>query len=396
MFSLQIKLLDPDCNVEEFLQKTLDPPVYETIRNAIIVLQDIGALTIEEKLTELGQRLGSLPVHPLTSKMLLIAILLNCLDPALTLACASEYKDPFTLPMLPNERKKADAAKAELASFYGGRSDQLAVVAAFECWKGAKQKGEESRFCSLYFVSSVTMKMISRMRKQLQSELVRNGFIPGYVSDYNINAQDPGILHAVLVAGLYPMVGRLLPPFKVGKRTIVETAGGDKVRLHPCSTNFKLPLKKHDNQPIILYDEITRGDSGMHIRRCSIIGPLLLLLLATEIVVAPVNDNNDDGDDNESDYESGCEDDSEEEKRKSDLSNGENVMSSPDNTVKVVIDRWLPFGSTALDVAQIYCLRERLSAAILFRVSFITHFPSRQIPSAPPQGLLMKKGKQTF
>nr|GMC48493.1 DExH-box ATP-dependent RNA helicase DExH6-like [Ipomoea batatas] len=372
---LQIKLLDPDCNVEEFLQKTLDPPVYETIRNAIIVLQDIGALTIEEKLTQLGQRIGSLPVHPLTSKMLLIAILLNCLDPALTLACASEYKDPFTLPMLPNERKKADAAKAELASLYGGRSDQLAVVAAFECWRGAKQKREESRFCSRYYVSSGTMKMISRMRKQLQSELVRNGFIRGNMSEYNLNAQDPGILHAVLVAGLYPMVGRMLPSPKSGRRNVIETAGGDKVRLHPCSTNFKLSVKKLE-QPIILYDEITRGDSGLHIRRCSIIGPLLLLLLATEIVVAPANHKNDVGDDSESDYESGCEDDSEEEKRKSDLSNGENVMSSPDNRVKVVVDRWLPFFLTALDVAQIYCLRERLSAAILYRVTY----PSRELP----------------
>ncbi|XP_019193302.1 PREDICTED: DExH-box ATP-dependent RNA helicase DExH6-like [Ipomoea nil] len=377
---LQIKLLDPDCNVEEFLQKTLDPPVYETIRNAIIVLQDIGALTIEEKLTELGQRIGSLPVHPLTSKMLLIAILLNCLDPALTLACASEYKDPFTLPMLPTERKKADAAKAELATLYGGRSDQLAVVAAFECWEGAKQKGEESKFCSLYYVSSGTMKMISRMRKQLQSELLRNGFIiQGYMSEYNLNAQDPGILHAVLVAGLYPMVGRMLPPLRGGggRKNVVETAGGDKVRLHPCSTNFKLSVKNRE-QPIILYDEITRGDSGLHIRRCSIIGPLLLLLLATEIVVVPANDNNDVGDDNGSDYESGCEDDSEEEKKKSDLSNGENVMSSPDNRVKVVVDRWLPFFSTALDVAQIYCLRERLSAAILYRVTY----PSKELPEA--------------
>ncbi|WMV58893.1 hypothetical protein MTR67_052278 [Solanum verrucosum] len=38
-----VKLLNPDYKIEEFLQKTLDPPVYETIRNAIIVLQDIGA-----------------------------------------------------------------------------------------------------------------------------------------------------------------------------------------------------------------------------------------------------------------------------------------------------------------------------------------------------------------
>ncbi|XP_060186851.1 DExH-box ATP-dependent RNA helicase DExH6 [Lycium barbarum] len=377
---LQVKLLNPDCKIEEFLQKTLDPPVYETIRNAIIVLQNIGALSIDEKLTELGERLGSLPVHPLTSKMLFIAILLNCLDPALTLACASDYRDPFTLPMLPNEKKKAAAAKAELASWYGGRSDQLAVVAAFEGWKSAKENGQESRFCSMYFVSSSTMHMLSGMRRQLQSELLRHGFIPGDGSSCSLNSQDPGILHAVLVAGLYPMVGRLLPPLKGGKRAVLETAGGDKVRLHPHSTNFKLSFKKFFDRPLIVYDEITRGDGGLHIRNCSVIGPLPLLLLATEIVVAPGNeDDDDDNDDGESDYEDADEDNGEEDNIKADPSDadqGEKIMSSPDNTVKVIVDRWIPFESTALDVAQIYCLRERLAKAILFKV---TH-PGKVLP----------------
>ncbi|XP_069143095.1 DExH-box ATP-dependent RNA helicase DExH6 isoform X2 [Solanum lycopersicum] len=377
---LQVKLLNPDCKIEEFLQKTLDPPVYETIRNAIIVLQDIGALSFDEKLTDLGERLGSLPVHPLTSKMLLISILLNCLDPALTMACASDYRDPFTLPMLPNEKKKAAAAKAELASWYGGRSDQLAVVAAFEGWKSAKETGQESRFCSKYFLSSGTMHMLSGMRKQLASELLRNGFIPGDGSSCNLNAQDPGILHAVLVAGLYPMVGRLLPPLKNNKKSVIETAGGDKVRLSPHSTNFKLSFQKFYDQPLIAYDEITRGDGGLLIRNCSVIGPLPLLLLATEIVVAPGNeDDDDDNDDDESDYEDADEDNGEEGNIKADLSEahqGEKIMSSPDNTVKVIVDRWIPFESTALDVAQIYCLRERLAAAILFKV---TH-PGKVLP----------------
>ncbi|KAK9266485.1 hypothetical protein L1049_001691 [Liquidambar formosana] len=374
---LQVKLLDPNCKIEDFLRKTLDPPVFETIRNAIIVLQDVGALSLDEKLTELGEKIGSLPVHPLTSKMLFFAILLNCLDPALTLACASEYRDPFTLPMLPNEKKRAAAAKSELASLYGGHSDQLAVIAAFECWKIAKEKGQEARFCSQYFVSSSIMYMLFGMRKQLQNELIRNGFIPEDVSSCSLNGRDPGILHAVLVAGLYPMVGRLHSPYKSGKRFVVETAGGDKVRIHPQSTNFKLLFKKSDDAPLMIYDEITRGDGGMHIRNCTVIGPLPLLLLATEIVVTPAKDdddedddgNDDDDDDESDDEEDDTDEDGKEMHNKSGGQPGEKIMSSPDNAVAVVVDRWLSFQSTALDVAQIYCLRERLSAAILFKVT---------------------------
>ncbi|CAI9787125.1 unnamed protein product [Fraxinus pennsylvanica] len=367
---LQVKLLDPSCMIEHFLQKTLDPPVHETIHNAITILQEIGALTLEEKLTELGKRVGSLPVHPLKSKMLLIAILLNCLDPALTLACAADYRDPFTLPTQPDEKKRAIDAKSELASLSGGLSDQLAVIAAFEGWKIAKEKGEGSQFCSRYCISSSTMRMISRMRKQLETELRRSGFLPEDASNCSVNAQDPGIIHAVLVAGLYPMVGRLLRP-KNGMKPIVETSSGNKVRLHPRSTLFKLLFKKFGEQPLIMFDEITRGDRGLHIRNSSVVGPLPLLLLAMEIVVAPANEN---------DYEDTDVNDGNEDKIESRdeliARREEKIMSLPDNAVKVVVDRWLPFESTALDISQIYCLRERLSAAILYKV---TH-PRKVLP----------------
>ncbi|XP_015973252.1 DExH-box ATP-dependent RNA helicase DExH6 isoform X1 [Arachis duranensis] len=385
---LQVKLLDPTCKIEEYLSKTLDPPVLESIRHAILVLQDIGALSTDEKLTQLGEKLGSLPVHPLTSRMLFFAILMDCLNPALTVACASDYRNPFTLPMLPEERKRASAAKAELASLYGGSGDQFAVVAAFECWSNAKNMGLESRFCSQYFVSSSAMHMLSGMRKQLQKELVRSGFVPEDSTSYSMNAHDPGVLHAVLVAGLYPMVGRFSPN-KKGKRAIIETAGGDKVRLHNHSINFKLSLKKNAEHTLIVYDEITRGDMGMSIRNCTVVGPLPLLLLSTEIAVAPAqdNDNGDGGDgsdyDNDDDNDEESEDEDEvkledamEVDNKSSGDREDKIMSSPENMVKVIMDRWLYFGSTAMDVAQLYCLRERLSAAILYKV---TH-PRNSLP----------------
>lgn len=376
-----MKLLDPNSKIQDFLQKTLDPPVPETIHNAITVLQDIGALSLDEEVTSLGERLGCLSVHPLMSKMLFFAIMMNCLDPALTLACASDYRDPFTIPMLPNEKKRATAAKFELASLYGGQSDQLAVIAAFECWRNAKQRGQEARFCSQYFVSSSIMNMLLGMRKQLQTELIRNGFIPEDVSSCSQNARVPGILHAVLVAGLYPMVARLRPPHKNGKR-FVETASGAKVRLHPHSINFKLSFRRTEDCPLFMFDEVTRGDGGMHIRNCSVVGPLPLLLLATEIAVAPAQSNVDDDADNDVSDDDADEEDSDEDGMEVDNKtegHGGNIMSSPDNSVIVYVDRWLCFVSTAIDVAQIYCLRERLSEAILFKVSTCIVFPIRNI-----------------
>jgi ATP-dependent RNA helicase DHX36 len=193
LFSLSVNCISIfQVKVLDFLQKTLDPPVSETVRNAVILLQELGALTDTESLTELGSKLGSLPVHPSTSKMLLFAILMDCLDPALTLACAADYRDPFVLPMLPEGKKRAGFAKAELAGLYGGFSDQLAVVAAFDCWRRAKDKGQDGQFCTRYFISGVTMNMLFNMRKQLQNELVKNGFLPADVSGCSLNAHDPG------------------------------------------------------------------------------------------------------------------------------------------------------------------------------------------------------------
>ncbi|KAG9439528.1 hypothetical protein H6P81_019693 [Aristolochia fimbriata] len=370
---LQVKLLDPDCKIVDYIQKTLDPPVLETIKNGIVVLQDIGALTDDEELTELGEKIGSLPVHPSISKMLLFAILMNCLDPALTLACASDFRDPFLIPMGPDEKKRASAAKSELTSLYGGNSDQLTVVAAFECWRRARSKGQESQFCSRYFVSRTTMTMLFGMRNQLLNELIRIGFVPEDPTVCSLNAQDPGILHAVLLSGLYPMVGRLLPPTNKNKNVVVETASGAKVRLHPHSSNFKLSFAKFSSNPLIVYDEITRGDGGMYIRNCTVVGPYPLLLLAIEMVVAPASG---DGDDSDEDEDSGSEEDDEVEEGASASVQQEQIMSSADNTVAVVVDRWLKFRATALDAAQLYCLRERLAAAILFKVKH----PQKDLP----------------
>ncbi len=149
----QVKLLEPHGRIVEFIRKAIDPPLDLAVRNAVMLLQDLGALTPDERLTELGKQLGSLPVHPSTSKMLLVAILLNCLDPALTVACAAGYREPFVLPMAPDQKKRASAARQELAEIYGGYSDHLAVVAAFDRWEAAKTNSQEKQFCSQYFIS---------------------------------------------------------------------------------------------------------------------------------------------------------------------------------------------------------------------------------------------------
>ncbi|KAI3991878.1 hypothetical protein MKX01_012823 [Papaver californicum] len=376
---LKVKMIDPNCSIADFLQKTLDPPVYESVRNAVVALQQIGALTADENLTDLGQKLGALPVHPTTSRMLFFAILMSCLDPALTLACATEYRDPFVMPIDPFEKQKALEAKAKFTSLYGGVSDHLMTVAAYECWEHARNIGQERQFCSQYYLSSNTLNMLSNLRKQLIKELIQNGFISEDISMYSMNARDPGVLHAVLVAAMYPMVAKLIPQNKGGTRTRAVTASGSNFSLLTHPYNIK-SLNQQKTQILLVYDDITRGDRGMYVRDCTVVGPYPLLLLGIDMVVAPskANSYEDDGDSSEEEDNSDASGSDGETNGTSTVAQkrAERIMASPENAVSVVIDRWLTFESTAIDVAQMYCLRERLKAAILFKVKY----PQKDLP----------------
>lgn len=58
-------------------------------------LQDLGALTTDEKLTPLGYHLACLPVDVRIGKLMLFGAIFRCLDPALTIAASLAFKSPF-------------------------------------------------------------------------------------------------------------------------------------------------------------------------------------------------------------------------------------------------------------------------------------------------------------
>lgn len=68
--------------------------IYCYLYKKILYGQQIDALDPFEDLTELGHHLADLPVEPRFGKMILYSVVLKCLDPILTIACALAYKDP--------------------------------------------------------------------------------------------------------------------------------------------------------------------------------------------------------------------------------------------------------------------------------------------------------------
>nr|XP_041567307.1 3'-5' RNA helicase YTHDC2 isoform X2 [Taeniopygia guttata] len=128
---LYTKILVPiNCPIVDLLMKAPDPLPAVTVRNAVHMLKTIDAMDPWEDLTELGYHLTELPVEPHLSKMVLYAVVLKCLDPVLTIACALAYRDPFVLPTLASQKHAAVLCRKRFAA--GTFSDHMALLRALQ------------------------------------------------------------------------------------------------------------------------------------------------------------------------------------------------------------------------------------------------------------------------
>jgi len=63
----------------------------------------------------MGKVLAELPIEPRVGRLILLGAILGTLDPALTIAAAMGYKDPFLSP--PTKRREADEVHLHDLSF---------------------------------------------------------------------------------------------------------------------------------------------------------------------------------------------------------------------------------------------------------------------------------------
>ncbi|EEC67151.1 hypothetical protein OsI_33998 [Oryza sativa Indica Group] len=255
--------------VASFLAKALQPPDPLSVNNAIELLKTVGALDDVEELTSLGRHLCTLPLDPNIGKMLLIGSVFQCLDPALTIAAALAYRNPFVLPI--DRKEEADAVKRSFAG--DSCSDHIALVKAFEAWKEARRSGRERSFCWENFLSPMTLQMMDDMRNQFFDLLSDIGFVSKTrgLKAYNYYGKDLEMVCAVLCAGLYPNVVQCK---RRGKRTAFYTKDVGKVDIHPSSVNagiHQFPL------PYLVYSEKVKTAS-IYVRDSTNISDYALLL----------------------------------------------------------------------------------------------------------------------
>uniref|UniRef100_A0A3P8TS41 RNA helicase n=1 Tax=Amphiprion percula TaxID=161767 RepID=A0A3P8TS41_AMPPE len=271
---------------EDFLSRALDAPQPQSVSNAVNLLRKIGACHPDNHiLTPLGHHLASLPVNVKIGKMLIYGAILGCLEPIATIAAAITEKSPFSTPM--NRKEEANLAKAALAL---SNSDHLTIYNAYLGWKNSQTEGQrtEMSYCRKHFLNRTALITIEDVKRELMKMMEQVGLWSSRSSSSSrskqqtssLSKQQISILNAVLTAGLYDSVGRVLctPSVDVLERVActVETPQG-KAQVHPSSVNRNL-----QTHGWLLYQEKVKY-TKIYLRDTTLISPFPMLLFGGDI-----------------------------------------------------------------------------------------------------------------
>src|SRR5450432_3593851 len=235
---LRMKSLDLG-DVEDF--PFLDPPQGRAIAEGYRVLQELGALDDERKLTSLGARLARFPVDPRVGRMILAGVEQDCLAEVLVLAAALNIQDPRERPR--SAEQKADQLHQR---FRDDRSDFLGLLKLWAFIREAQQKGmsELRRVCKDNFLSFLRVREWAEVHRQLK-ETAGELSLPD-ASAKRGNRAVPlaksttgdleGRLHRALLTGLLSKIGQWNP-----EQRVYIGAKQTRFALHPSSALAKKP-----------------------------------------------------------------------------------------------------------------------------------------------------------
>ncbi|XP_051766444.1 ATP-dependent RNA helicase DHX29 [Ctenopharyngodon idella] len=278
---------------EDFLCRALDAPQPQAVCNAVSLLRKISACQQDSHtLTPLGHHLAALPVNVKIGKMLIFGAIFGCLEPIATIAAAMSEKSPFAIPM--SRKEEANLAKSALAV---ANSDHMTIYNAYLGWKSSQSEGTraEMAYCRRHFLNRTALMTIEDVKRELIRMVEQAGFTASKPSRTprshpsselkvlgSLSRQDISVLNAVLTAGLYDSVGRILctPSVDVQDRVacVVETAQG-KAHVHPSSVNRFL-----QTHGWLLFQEKVKY-SKVFLRDTTLISPLSMLLFGGDIDV---------------------------------------------------------------------------------------------------------------
>src|SRR6186713_2434731 len=204
----------------------VEPPDGRYVRDGQRTLRELGALSEEGQLTDIGRQLAKLPLDPRLGRMLIAAASEHCLEEVAIMASALSVPDPRDRPA--DKQTQADQKHAPL------RDEQSDFLSLLKLWREyEKQRANLSRarlrgWCKENFLSYLRLTEWHDVHGQVM-EVVKGELA------LKLNAQ-PGqyaSIHRALLAGLLSQVAN--------RREQGEYLGanGSKIFIHPGSGQFK-------------------------------------------------------------------------------------------------------------------------------------------------------------
>jgi len=134
----------------------LEPPSRSSVSEGYQLLQELGAIDSEKRLTDLGRKMAQLPIDPHIARMVLAAKEENALREVLIIAAALSIVDPRERPF--EKKTEADAMHRK---FMVPGSDFLSYVKLWDAfrqeWESLKTQNRIRKFCKDNFLSYVRM-----------------------------------------------------------------------------------------------------------------------------------------------------------------------------------------------------------------------------------------------
>jgi ATP-dependent helicase HrpA len=205
----------------------LDPPHPRAITEGYRVLEELGALDEERRLTPLGRRLARFPVDPRIGRMILAGAELGCLADVLVVTAALNTQDPRERPR--DAQQQADEVHRR---FRDERSDFLGLLKLWAFVQEQKGSSALRRACKANFLSFMRVREWIEVHRQLL-DIVRELKLDGRPQRAQTDEVD---LHRALLTGLLSKVGQWSP-----EKRVYLGAKATLFMVHPSSALAKKP-----------------------------------------------------------------------------------------------------------------------------------------------------------
>jgi ATP-dependent RNA helicase DHX29 len=337
-----------DTDPRSVLNRAPEPPAEESIARAVDTLINIGALEqnyvkgkrgkndhtnddgeeeekeeeedkgLEENeevalvITPLGKRLAMLPLDAALAKMLLFAVLLRCLAPALTIAAVVSHKDFWLASESDTTTSASSVFKKNLIKIdkendsvaKGQISDQLVHAAAYEKWNEfahditAQKKWARENGCDhevLKQIRDLRVQFFDALKAgKLLASKGKKEDIDNMCKPWNSDAKKATFIKAALCAGLYPNLSfadateiannqsSKRASTAADKKTIFEWKDSRNADVfpHPSSLVSKIERKPGTKLPprqFAIYAEKVKT-SRTFLRECTLVSDIEVLL----------------------------------------------------------------------------------------------------------------------